>query len=461
MAIETRAIELGRSGSFSTFVDVSKTNPYDQSMKQKQFFILLFLPFLFALAFVAQADTGNLQMSPELSSCLKKAIGEARFNEITSGASQPTAEEQSKGSGCFSGIAKPSAPPTQPSTTNFQPLTTNDKPVVQVDPALEACMQQALGESRFQAIKSGQQPTDQEMQAGRSCFEKIGKVPPAVMVKEQMPPSVVQCLQLAVGKDRFEAISSGASAPTLAERQAGEKCFGASPGPISEGVRPKIDEGLAQCLKAAVGEARFSAISQGEAAPTLDEKSKGEACFQKHKPNMPKTAETILPPPPEEVPYLPEEPGTIAIESVQTKVSTSVTDDRVKGETTAVAITLAGRGQPNTVVDIHIFSEPETVSTQADSSGQWEYIVDRDIAAGTHRIYATTRTGTRTVRSEDQTFVVETSTTSSTPISPATTAPVDTGSTTSGNQFFLISGLVFLILLIASIIWMRKGAPKR
>ncbi|MBI3573416.1 MAG: carboxypeptidase regulatory-like domain-containing protein [Candidatus Kerfeldbacteria bacterium] len=319
------------------------------------------------------AEQGLPPLSPELQQCLVAAIGQDRFTAIASGQSAPTNDEQTAMKTCFSGRTQPTGSGPELSDT------------------LKACLLAAIGQDRFTLISSGQsQPTDTEKQKGSACFTAAGMKPPEVDTGEHLPASVAQCLKLAVGEDRFAAISTGSSAPTLAERQAGQSCFGATPGGLSEGVKPKMDADLMNCLKSAISPSRFALISTGQALPTASERQAGAACFSKDIPGD--SPETILPPPTQEVPFLPEKAKTI-----------DITSESVSSSGGRSTITLQGKGLPNAAIDIHVYSKGTTVSTQANRRGVWTYKLSRKLPAGTHRLYATIHVGKKTVRSPAQT----------------------------------------------------------
>lgn len=66
-----------------------------------------------------------------------------------------------------------------------------------------------------------------------------------------------------------------------------------------------------------------------------------------------------------------------------------------------------GTGLPNAYVTLFIFSRPFTAVVQADEEGNFAYTLPRELADGTHRIYATigATNGTPLLRSEGYVFV--------------------------------------------------------
>jgi len=58
-------------------------------------------------------------------------------------------------------------------------------------------------------------------------------------------------------------------------------------------------------------------------------------------------------------------------------------------EKTEKGLKISGKAIPNTFVTIYIFSLPTIVVAKADSSGRWEYILDKALADGSHTVFAT------------------------------------------------------------------------
>jgi hypothetical protein len=50
-------------------------------------------------------------------------------------------------------------------------------------------------------------------------------------------------------------------------------------------------------------------------------------------------------------------------------------------------LVLTGRALPNSFVTIYIYSTPIIVTVKTDSTGQWEYMLDKELEDGTHTIY--------------------------------------------------------------------------
>ncbi len=336
-------------------------------------------------------------MPPELIDCLINALGEERFHAIESGQAQPTPEETTLGEQCFQGYVGEDYDTLPPGTL---PPDVGPFPM---DPWLEGCLREAVGDERFEAISSGQsEPTEVEEQKGIACFDNLGHERPAVVSApdDVIHLEVLQCLRLALGEERFTAISEGTASATLADREKAEKCFGSVPAPISPPPRVVLDEHITACLKTAVGEERFQAINSGESQPTPEEQSKGEVCFQSAQPVDGLSPGAILPLPPEQVPYLPENPDAISVDEVSREEEPDSDDTE--------SVTLNGTAPLGGIVDIYIHSPTAIVaSTEADSSGRWSYTV-LGLEKGSHLVYATSRIDGEVERSAAMTFQADT-----------------------------------------------------
>ncbi len=324
-----------------------------------------------------------VSIPPELVDCLIGIFGEERFQAISTGQSEPTSEEVRLGDQCFQGAQPPGAPPD-----------------IGLDPWLEACLLEAVGSERFDAISSGQsQPTAVEEQLGISCFARLGHERPTVVSSPDyaIETEVLQCLKLALGEERFIAISEGSASPTLADRNKAEKCFGSTPAPFSPPPQVVLDESFIDCLINAVGEERFQAISQGESQPTPEEREEGAACFRVSQSEGGLSLGVILPLPSDQIPYLPENPDAISVDDI----SQEDDDDSADGTET---VTIEGTAPPGEVVDIYVHSSTTVVaSTEADSSGKWSYTV-LGLEKGPHLVYAAAKVDGETERSVGTTF---------------------------------------------------------
>ncbi len=329
----------------------------------------------------APASGDKPPLNDQVSACVIAAVGQARWTIIAADHAQATEAERGQIKTCFS---------DQPNGNN----NNGEHRGVTMSAELQACLAAAIGQDRFTAISGGQsKPTDAEEQAGHACFSKFGEKPPAVNTAGKIPDSVEECMKLAVGEDHFNGIKDGTAAPTVADRDAGQKCFGAPAGSIAPDVKPPIGIKLKACLLAIAGEARFNAISSGQSEPTAAEKTAGAGCFSKGQDEN--ASESILPPPTQEVPFLPEGKKTVDI------TSSSVSSTHGKP-----TLTVQGTGKPGEAIDVHLFSKGTTVTVQVGKNGKWSYKFNRSLSSGKHKVYATARAGKKTVRSAGKSVTI-------------------------------------------------------
>lgn len=267
-------------------------------------------------------------------------------------------------------------------------------------PGLTSCLIEAVGIDRFNAISSGAaRPTAEEMEKGQSCFGKLGFEPPHVTTAPHASVSsqVESCLKQVLGDARIEALkTAGGAGITFEEQQKAQTCFGptAASAPMEPPKQIQLDTATVSCLKSAIGEARYNAISSGEAVPTEAEMSAGQSCFGT-KPTGAITPQDVLVPAAEAVPYLPEKPQAVDLSSVTSSA-------------TGTSVTVEGTAEPGSTVDIHLYSEPTAVRTQAGSNGKFSIKLEKSFQAGNHLAYATTKSNGQTVRSGGEKFAVGT-----------------------------------------------------
>lgn len=333
------------------------------------------------------------QMDSGVRDCVKNALGEARYNELASGAS--FAEEDGskiKSANCFQSYSRPvSEPVLETPQKSETPSREEVKPEgvessgTQLDPKMETCMRETFGEERHNAMKKGEiQPTEEEMKKGKTCFTKTGQEIPRVEESpgKEMSDKTMQCMKLAIGEKRFEQMMKGEIEPSPEDRAAAERCFGGKNYAAAPQPEMKMSAEIMSCLKNAVGEARFNAISAGQDRPTSVEEEKGRFCFEKEK-KKGDSAAKVLPPDPKEVPFIKEDKATVEITKVEA------------GDTT---ITIEGVGPKNSVIDIYIYSEPTRVSVATAQNGAWLYKLEKELG-GVHTAYAAAKKKGETVRS--------------------------------------------------------------
>lgn len=268
-------------------------------------------------------------------------------------------------------------------------------------PGLTACLFEAVGAERFNAISSGaSQPTAEEMKNGEACFTKLGFKPPQVTASPHQPVDiqVEACLKQKLGNARIEQLkAAGGGGITFEEQQKAQPCFGDAPGapspiPMEPSKQMSLDSATTACLKAAVGEDRFTQISAGGSTPTEAEMQAGQSCFGT-KPIGAITPDDVLVPAAEAVPYLPEDDQAVMIEEI--------TPDE-----TGEGVTVEGAAPPEGTVDVHIYSDPVSIRTQAGTDGKFSLHLEKSLESGAHLAYATTKSAGQTVRSPEKAFAV-------------------------------------------------------
>lgn len=256
--------------------------------------------------------------------------------------------------------------------------------ISEVPSQLEECLIGAVGGVAYTAIKEGtRQPTQDEQKRMEGCFGGEFKSEVRYQSQDQnLSADIESCLKLAVGDRKFELIKEGVAEPSLEEREKVERCFGASAQPFQARPTFEIPLEIDACLRESVGLVRYEAIKSGTTEPTEEEKAKGEECFAK----LNETQVNFLPAPPEQVPYLPVDPEVVEVATVSERteeIAPGVVDRK---------LVFSGKGLPNSVVDIYIFTEPIVVTTKTDENGDWVYELNLPLDAGKHVAYAAVRT---------------------------------------------------------------------
>lgn len=241
--------------------------------------------------------------------------------------------------------------------------------VVKMDASLEVCLVSKVGRTAFEEINSGlREPTAIERIRGQECFEGEHESVISYKAEEEIEEDVETCLALA---------RSDESLTELQLRERVQRCFGDDPHPLSGPPKHEISVELRLCLQSSVGEERFGLISTGQAEPTIEEREIGESCFE----SINEVQKELLPPPPEQVPFL-SESKEVSVTTVDQLVNRS--DKGVVDQT----IVLKGFGPPNSIVDITIFSDPIVVTTSTDDNGEWIYELKDPVEGTSHVAYA-------------------------------------------------------------------------
>ncbi|OGY25690.1 MAG: hypothetical protein A2Z11_04540 [Candidatus Woykebacteria bacterium RBG_16_43_9] len=159
------------------------------------------------------SDEPQYFMTPEMISCLKKAVGVSRFEAISSGKSTPTPSEAEKGQLCFEKFYNQERPKVEYSSAS------------KLDKEVESCLEIAVGDKRLNKISLGQStPTKEELKKGRECFGDSSSpfAPPAVL---KVDTKIKECINSAVNNDRLAKIKSGDMEPSDSERNKVASCF--------------------------------------------------------------------------------------------------------------------------------------------------------------------------------------------------------------------------------------------
>lgn len=136
---------------------------------------------------VTSSNTNNTGEDPDIPDevilCVKQAIGAVRYEEINSGQSNPTEEENRKFYACFDRY-------NANITEEFIPVTNP------LEPDVEECLKKAVGLQRFYEINSGQsRPTATEREKGTICFTGPGVAVPGTFAPVEPNKDVIIALR--------------------------------------------------------------------------------------------------------------------------------------------------------------------------------------------------------------------------------------------------------------------------
>lgn len=202
----------------------------------------------------------TLNLPEGVAACLKNAVGEQAFNEISSGQRPPTPEEMALGQPCF-----PSGPQQGPGGA---PGGIQDLP-----PDVEQCVLGIIGREKFDQAKTSDQPEtvltpDEMRRVGETCF---GGAPPGG--HQGGPPSdVIACVEGALGKARAEELLRGVP-PTPEEMERARGCFPQHAAII------EVSSPVEACVKQALGTERYAALQHGGAQFSPEDNQKVQGCF--------------------------------------------------------------------------------------------------------------------------------------------------------------------------------------
>jgi len=119
--------------------------------------------------------------------------------------------------------------------------------------------------------------------------------------------------------------------------------------------------------------------------------------------------------------------------------------DETKG-----TVRFTGKAEPNQLIYLYIFSDPIVVSVKADSNGDWEYDLDKELATGEHKIYVAVKNDDNTIKAKSSalSFFVGKAVAAS-----ADQGQVATTTKRSNYLFYYIMFAVSFVTLIISVIF--------
>ena len=319
----------------------------------------------------AQVDENTL-------SCIKTRLNDTEFERLRHLIPQTESEYKElenlkeKASICFE------------SYEEVRQIEEASREVQEISGKIQECLVSTIGQTAFDEINSGlRKPTNEERGSGEACFndDERSKIVYQT-VEQELGDDVNSCLALALGERRFREIKSLNSNLNLLERGKVGRCFGVSPHPLSNLPEYKMPDEVTDCLNVKLGKEAFEEIRSGERIPTDSEELIGKSCFAK----LNKTQIKFLPNPPDQVPFLTEKPDLVEV------LAASEEEEVVSENVINRKIILRGNGQPRSLIDIYIFSDPIVVTTESDENGDWIYEMNYPLEAGEHIAYATLRT---------------------------------------------------------------------
>lgn len=192
------------------------------------------------------ADEGpgpGVDLPTDAIACLKDAVGEGAFTDISAGRRQPTPDEYAKGEPCF---------------IKYHPPDGGPGGVPDLPPAVQQCIIGIIGEeklTRAMALaRSGGRPEsvltpDETRKVGETCFGGASQPPPGggpAPSTVQIPPEMRACLQDVFGAARLEEFLAGRAQPTPEDIAKAEPCLGQTAS-APPGATPYPTPDPAQC----------------------------------------------------------------------------------------------------------------------------------------------------------------------------------------------------------------------
>ena len=148
------------------------------------------------------------------------------------------------------------------------------------------------------------------------------------------------------------------------------------------------------CIIAAIGKTRYDAINNGSVRPTLEEINKFNSCFANSNYILPSNFAPVAP---------------TAIKELPKNTEIIINNPKNETKEDKEVLTLSGTAKPNSLVIIYVFSDPLVLTTTANESGEWTYVLEDPIEPGSHEIYSVVDRGDGVYeRSDPFAFVIET-----------------------------------------------------
>ncbi len=293
-----------------------------QTMKTVRLLIFcLILVFGIPLFKTAQAAPSGPALSPELVACLKQQMGSDVFAQLSTGTTEPTADQAAKGEVCFKQFGSPAGKEVGNAPKREAP------PQFSADTA--ACMKKALGDDYQQQILNA---TSESAGAAlrskaKSCF---GTAPANA---DKVPDTVKQCMVNTIGQNDADKLFGGSRPDSSSDvykkldsagcfkqfnhgmddhggsraqnipadkrqcierimgsitaeptedqkKEVGKQCFnGGEVGHSNDGEHASLPKAVEECLRGAMGDS-FQTASPDSLSES--DKQKASACFQKH-----------------------------------------------------------------------------------------------------------------------------------------------------------------------------------
>lgn len=146
--------------------------------------------------------------------------------------------------------------------------------------------------------------------------------------------------------------------------------------------------------------------------------------------------------------------------SVDTVTLATSTPGMDTPETSDARVALSGTALPNSFVTIYIFSTPTIVTLKTDSDGKWTYVMDKELADGSHEVYvAMTESGGKIIVKSDPIPFVKTA--QAVTLEPSFALAEDTADRPSGffrggtfvlslAGLFVLLGISFMVISLVS-----------